>query len=257
MMNFDLTPPLSVTIAPLVPRAGGVHEAVRRAAAAGFRAVQLSAAQKGLRPRELDHGARRDVLAMLGRSGVMLSGLDLMIPHRDWLDPRKVDQAASAALAAVELAADLGRVPLSLTLPAESMPADVMRELMVAADGHSVPLAVHAEHDLEALKKLLAAHDTPMLGSAIDPAALLAEKLDPVTIVAQLADRLRVARLDDFARVSVATMGGRCIVGAGELDVEAYRATLSLARGLRAVVVELRDLPDPFAAMAEAEQAWK
>jgi sugar phosphate isomerase/epimerase len=254
---LDLTPPLSVSIAPLTEASGGdVKHAVTRAAAAGMRAVQLSAAQPGMRPRELGHTARRDVLSMLGRSGLMLSGVDLMIPHRDWADASKLDRAATAALAAIELAADLGRVPVSLTLPVESMPADVMRELLIAADGRGVALGIHAEHDLEALKKFLTAHETPLLGAALDPAALLAEGLEPEAVVGRFADRLKVARLDDFARTSVATTGGRCAVGEGELDVDAYRATLSLARGLRAVVIELRDVRDPLAALAAAREAW-
>jgi hypothetical protein len=42
----------------------------------GFRSVQLSAAQPGLRPRELDRSGRRDLLARLSRLQMPAAGLE-------------------------------------------------------------------------------------------------------------------------------------------------------------------------------------
>jgi len=257
-MMLELTPSLSVTIEPLTRAAGGdARRAVARAAELGYRAVQLSAAQRGMRPRELDRRARRDVGAMLGRAGVMLSGLDLMIPHDDWLDAASQDRAVAAALGAIELAADLGRVPLAMTLPIERLAEDVSQQLVTAADGRGVMLAVHAEHDLGALRQWLGRHDHPQVRMALDPAALLAEGGDPAEAVTQHAAALGLARLDDHVRTSAATLGGRCALGAGRLDVLEYRAALATAERLRGLVVELRGLADPLAGAQRAMAVWE
>lgn len=256
---IEMTPGLSVTVGPLVARGGDVRRAVEHVRDAGLHSVQLSAATKGLRPRELDRRARRDVLAMLARQGVMLSGLDLMIPHKDWLRSETQDRAVAAAVGAIELAGDLGRVPLSITLPVDRLSEELKRELLAAADGHGVTLAVHAEHDVNALTAWLEAEDQPVLGAAVDPAVLLARGEDPSAVTAQLGRRVRVARLDDFVDVSggggVST-GGRCPLGEGDLDVTGYKAALAVCTKLRAVVLELRDLRDPVAAMHQAARVW-
>jgi sugar phosphate isomerase/epimerase len=255
---LDWTPPLSVTLAPLVrPGGTGVRRAIERVASMGFRSVQLSAAQQGLRPRELSRRARQDVLATLSRNGLMLGGLDLMIPHRDWLEPATQDRATAAALAALDLAADLGQVPLCMTLPVERLGDDIAEALLTAADARGVLLTVHAEHDLDALADWLSRHDQPKLGAGLDPAALLAEGHDPSDVVVRFAEPLRVARVDDHATTSVASAGGRCAVGGGDLDVLAYRAALSTCRSLRGIVMELRGLSDPVAALQAGARVWE
>ena len=143
---LDLGPPLSVTLAPLVPHCGGsVQRAAELVGKSGVRAVQLSAAQKDLRPRELDGRGRKDVLGLLARSGLMLGGIDLMIPHKDFLRGDTQDRAADAVIGAIGLAGDLGRVPLSVSLPVEKLGDDIAQAMLTAADAHGVMLAVHAE----------------------------------------------------------------------------------------------------------------
>lgn len=254
---LELGPALSVTVSPLTKQAGGdVRRAIERAGKLGMRFVQLSAAQQGLRPRELDRRARKDVLALLARNGLALGGLDLMIPHRDWLAAATQDRAFEAMLGTLELAYDLGKVPVTTTLPVEKMDDAMVRELLTAADARGVAIAVHAEHDLNALHNWLKQHDQPMLGAAIDPAALLSQDIDPAEAITRFAERLLVARLDDHTATSVASAGGRCLVGEGSLDVLGYRAALSICRRLRSIIIELRDLPDPAAAARTAVQAW-
>lgn len=254
---LDLTAPLAPTLSPLLPAAGGsVAEAVRRLGRGGWRAVQLSAAQPGLRPRELDRRGRRDVLSLLGREGVMLAGLDLMIPRRDWLTDDRIDRAVTAATAAIELAADLGRVPLSLPLPVAEL-ADEVKEAMVhAADGRGVALAIHAEDQLETLVAWIDAEDQPSLRAGLDAAAALAVKLDPAEAASRLGSRLAVARLDDYAPPEVMAGSGRCLLGEGELDPAAYQAAVMTAGAVRSVVVELRDLGDPGAGLEAAADHW-
>lgn len=254
---IQLTPDMSVTLSPLLAKAGTVQRAVEGLVRLGVRAVQLSAACKGIRPRELDRQGRRDLLALLARNGLMLGGLDLMIPHKDYLQGSTQDRAVGSVLAAIELAADLGRVPLSLSLPITKLPADVASALVQAADGRGVMLAIHAENELDAFEPWLKTHDTPLVCAAVDPAALLAQGREPAAVAMRLADRLGVARLDDYVETSVASAGGRCTLGRGELDLTAYRAALATARKLRGLVLELRDVQDPEAALATAVQAWE
>ncbi len=254
---LELSPTLSVTLAPLVGLCGGsVPLALERVAQAGVRCVQVSAATKGLRPQDLDTQGRREVLALLARRGLALGGLDLMIPHKDFLDSSRQDRAVAAVLQAITLAGDWGRVPLCVSLPVEELPHEITQALLAKADGTGVTLAVHAEHDIAALLTWLRKHDQPVLRAAMDPAALIAAGHDPADVAMKLADFLAVARLDDFARTSITATGGRCPVGGGELDLLRYRAALAAARRLRAIVIELRDLSEPFQGIPTALHHW-
>lgn len=255
----DLT--LAPTIGPLLPSGGGtVRGALDKLSAAEFHSVQLSAAIPGIRPRDLDKRARRDLIAMLTRQSFRLAGLDLFIPRAHFLDTAQVDRAAGAVVAAIELAADLGRVPLSVALPMVGLSDDVKHALVQAADGHGVCLAVHAEDQSKELLDWLAAVDLPALGAAIDPAVMLAAGADPVALAQRLGPRLRVARLSDAVSgsdLASETGSSRCVLGKGELDVIPYRVALDLAQGrLGPVVLELRGLPQPISAAAEANRQW-
>ena len=116
--NLTLAP----TIRPVVKQTDGtVRMALERLSAAGFQSVQLDATMAGLRPRDLDIRARKDLLGLLGRRSLTLAGVDLFIPRRHFMEPENLDRALSAALAGIELAADLGRVPVSLSLPVKGM----------------------------------------------------------------------------------------------------------------------------------------
>jgi sugar phosphate isomerase/epimerase len=233
-----------------------VKRAVERLRGGECRMAQLSAALPGLRPRELDQRARRDVLGLLSRNGLALSGLDLMIPHRDWSDVSTQQRAIDAVGSAVKLAGDFGRVPLSLSLPIAALTDAMRRELLTCADGCGVMLAIHAEGELDALLAWLDAEDQPMLKAAVDPAALLAGGEGPADAVIRLAKHLRVARLDDFSRTSLTAAGGRCPLGEGDLNLLNYRAALSTITKLQSLLIELRDLPDPVSALQTALDVW-
>lgn len=248
---------LALTVTPIVRQTGGtVREALRRIAKLGFEEVQLDAALAGIRPRELDQRARKDLRAMLGRHSLRCGGLDLFIPRKDWRDAGQIDRAMSAALAAIQLAADLGRAPLSLPLPVADLADDTKQTLVEAADGHDVTLAIHAEDQLDALLAWVTAVDLPVLGAAIDPAPLLGRDEDPARTVARLGARLAVARVTDGQRPT-GDEWQRCIVGEGDLDVGSYRLAVDLAQQRRAVVLDVRGLSDPVAAAAAGRRAWK
>jgi len=244
---------LAPGVEPLVRISGGsVRSAVERLSRLGFSAVQLDATLSGLRPRELGRRARQDLLALLRRLGPRPGGLDLFIPRTHFLDPQHVDRAMAATTAGIELAADLGRLPLSIVLPVKDIAEDARSALVQSADDHGIRLGIHAEDHVDALLSWIQEVDLPALGAAIDPAAVLGRAEDPVRVCHRLGPRLVAARLCDFAD------GLRCHVGDGELDVMQYRIALDLAAGQRAgpIVLDLRGLKDPDQAARVAAKAW-
>ena len=242
--GLDPQLPLAVTLGPLgeEPRV-----AWERIAAMGFRYVQLSATQSGLRPRELGRSARRDLLVRMRRLQMRISGLDLWIPPDHFLDPAHVDRAVDAVGATLQLAGDLGRCPVSLELP---RPVDdetlkpVIETIAEQALRVGVQLADHAGPD--------AASD--QLGVGIDPAAHLSRNEDPALAVTNTADRLVSVRLCDLL-----TSGMRGPIGetqGARLDVLSYRVALSVCGYDRPVVVDARQWSQPWPGLAQTAQTW-
>ncbi len=239
---------LAVTIAALEmePR-----RAFDRLGEMGFRWVQLSATMAGMRPRELDRSARRDLKATLRRKEMGLAGIDIWIPQGHFVDSANVDRAAAAALDAIGLAADLGRCPVSLTLPGveegeKGEGVETVIGALVEQAGHvGVELADHA------VGGVLRAG----VGVGIDPAAYLAVNDDPAAAVAKAGEKLAAARLCDLL-----VSGMRGPIGdaqEGMLDVMAYRVALSLAAGLRAVVVDARQWFSPWEGLEQTAAVWE
>jgi sugar phosphate isomerase/epimerase len=245
---------LAPTTTPLVAQGDGtLRTALERVAAAGFEAVQLDATLAGLRPRDLSARARKDLVALLGRRGLRLAGLDLFLPRKHYIQPDHIDRAMAATLAAIELAADLGRAALSVAVPVAELAEDLRSALVEAADGRGVMLAVQGEGQWQALADWIDGIDLHALKAAIDPATLLAQQQDPVAIVHEHAKRIGVARLSDQSTAQAA----RSPVGQGDLDLPAYRIALDLATARRGpVVLDVRGLSHAFAAAAAAQQAW-
>lgn len=261
----DLT--LAPTIKPVVKQTDGtLRTAVDRLVKLGFRSIQLDATLPGIRPRDLNERARKDLAALFTRAGAGISGLDFFIPTRHFVDADQLDRAVSAATSAIALAADLGRVPVSIALPVGSMSEEIGRAMIEAADGRGVRLAVHAEPQIDKLLAWVNRVDVPALGVALDPAASLAHGQNPVDVVSRLGKRLAVARLCDISGAdsdqthdgdSVAAAGIRCEVGDGDLDVVAYRIALDLAAGrCGPVVLDVRGMENPLNAAAKAAKIW-
>ena len=234
---------LAPTLAPLGDRP---RVALERLAAAGFSRVQLSAAQPGLRPRELDRSARRDLLATLRRLGLGAVGLDLWLPVAHWHDPAQSDRAMDALVVAIRLAGDLGRLPLSVSLAstpddgADSTPTAIAREAErygIAIADHAVPPVVH-----------------PGLGVGIDPASWLGAGRDPVAAVGAHAASLVSVRLGDLLPGGLRAPLG---TGAGGLDLSGYRRALQAASFRGPLVVDVRGWTDPWTGLAQTVQAWR
>ena len=245
----------------MVQQAGGtVQAALRRMAEVGIPAVQLDATLSGIRPRELSPRTRKDLAALIQRQGLRLAGLDLFIPRSHYLESDRQDRAINAALAAIELAADLGRVPLSLRLPVGQMERALLGVLVEAADGHGTVLTVHAEDQVEDLLTWLDEVDHSLVGAALDPTVPLAASSDPSVVAQQIASRLIVARIGDLVApgsADAAAASARCPIGEGDLDVMAYRVSVDLAsRRCGPVVLDLRGLIDPIGASQIGSKAW-
>lgn len=218
-----------------------------------FRFVQLSASQPGLKPRDLDHSARRDLVSTLRRCEIEIAGVDLWIPVEHFSDPSHVDRAVNAAVDAVIFAADLGRVPISLTLPSDTesqnAPANEATAAVIAAcERYGVPLADHAVPPSKRPR-----HD--LLGIGIDPVAWLASSggFDAAQITSSMPRSILSARLGDLSRTGsrqpLAQPGGR-------LNLQEYRIALSAAGYGCPVVLDARQWNNPWQAVQVARQAW-
>jgi sugar phosphate isomerase/epimerase len=264
---------LELVLAPtLQPLGGEARDDLARIASMGFRAVQLSATQSGMRPRELDASARRGLRAALRRLELAPSGIDLWIPPEHFTDSEHIERAIDAVRSAVELAADLGRVPVSLTLPHSRDPATggdasnsrtpAEHEASTSLDDAVAAIASHAER----FGVELADHAIPnsshlghdrALGWGIDPAAWLARGENPARIVTQShrTDHLVSARLADMLH-----SGMRGPPGEGpdhRLDTLAYRVALSVAGYRRPVVLDARQWPDVMGGLRESASHWR
>jgi len=250
--NLQLAP----TATPVVKfRSGTLRAAVTSLRKLGFQHVQLDATLPGTRPRELSDRARKDLVAMLMRQEVMLAGFDFFIPQRHFHESKHVDRAMAAATSAIALAADCGRVPLSIALPVSKMTDDARKALVDCADGHGVALAIHAETDADALAEWRQTNDIHALGAGLDAAVLLSLGRDVAAAIAEAAPMLHAARLSDLT--SADASGQRCAVGEGELDVVGTRIALDLATHRAGpVVFDLRNLSHPLNAAAAGHKAW-
>jgi len=254
--NLMLAPPLAVTLAPLVAAATHDGDEMRSAmdciAGLGFRFVQLSATHPGLRPRDLDQSARRDLLATLRRRELTISGVDVWIPPRHFLEAEHADRAVAAIHQAIELAADLGRCPVSFTLP-HSMNDDhagalkLLAEAVSAqADRFGVRLADHGVR--------LVQREGTLIEVGIDPAAWIGQGDDPVKAVLANSTRLASARLCDLL-----TSGLRGPIGdpqERQLDVQGYKVALSVAGYTQPLIVDTRSWRDGWQGLEQTRRAW-
>lgn len=244
-------PPLSAALASMRsgPGPADPRALIEAAAAAGFRWATLDGAAPGLRPRELDRSARRDLAALLRRLELGFAGIDLWIPSAHFADPSLSDRAVSAAIESLELAADIaalngGHGVLSLVLPRELSPT-ARESLLTHADSRGVRIADHAWPPAEQ-------PHSDWLGVGIDPAALLLAGEHPAKTVARLGERIVVARVSDASDISRVEPGR----GQGRLDDLAYAVALAAAKYDRPVPLDLRAVPDPLSAAARVARWW-
>ncbi len=244
--------PLSVSLAgldpsPGLPWSGGARAPIRWASGLGAGRVRLDGSAPGLRARELDRGARRDLAGLLRRSELVLSGIDLWIPEAHFCDPARVDRAAGACITTIGLASELAGLSLegspvsvSIQLPQDPAPG-VVGAIEQAAASAGV---VVADHGTGACER------TGSIGAGLDPASVLMGGDEP----SELALKASIVS----ARLSDSDSAGRCPVGGrGRLDVRAYAGALSVGGYAGDVVIDLRGLVAQDENARQAMDVWK
>ncbi len=271
-------PAMSVAMAGLDPAAIGLGELpaggqrVREvigwvARCGGVRGLQIDATAPGIRPRELDRSARRDLAALLRRGELECSGVDVFIPPEHFQKSETVDRAVSSVLAAIDLAADISTLAagavvtrmrsdlacVCLALPGPQPGADAdagIRSIRQTISDRAARSGVRVADFCWPIPETPATLGDAM-GIGIDPAQVLLVGADPVQVAARFASRLVDARLSDVQR---AGSGVRHVPGApgGRLDVLSYLVTLMTVGYARMITIDPRGLGSPKSAIMSA-----
>ncbi|USN99591.1 MAG: hypothetical protein H6810_02695 [Phycisphaeraceae bacterium] len=245
-----MTPSLSIAGLHAVegPWSAGPREAIDWAASLGFSSVHLDAAAPGLRARDLDRSARRDLAATLRRNDLGFTGLDLWIPAEHYAEPATADRAAGALLGAIELASELnalcggGLAVISTMLPEEA-PESLTHAIAAKADQAGV-----AVEDFTPRETPTGLADTIRPG--FDTAREIMRGGKPNKAFSRVASSLATLRLND------ADDTGRKALGKGRVEVAMIRALHETLAASTPVVTDLRGLADPAAGARAALDAW-
>ncbi len=207
-------------------------------ASLNYRSIQLDAARAGIRPRQLDRSARRDLAALLSRLELSLAGVDLLIPPTHFQDSETVDRAMAATLEAIHFTAELATLAAAAPILTLELPQDAPQTidpLTDAAAQQGVTLA-NIAHPPTAPEDTRSA-----ITAAIDPAAILASGqagVDPAQAVLTCPVPIASARLSDLAST------GRVAPGAGRLDILAYTVALTTRNYAGPLITDLRNVPN-------------
>ncbi len=245
--------PLSLSLAGLQddgPGVSGPRERIAWARKLGFTAIQLDLTAPGMRPRQLDRSARRDLAALLNRSQLTLSGFDLWIPPTHFTSPAHQDRAVQAVQQALDLAADLTARPstnpmtISLSLPS---PCDdqILRALGSLAQHQGIVLADHAWSMRDELIE--------GIEPGIDPALILIKGDDPIKTLFAFDNPPASARLSDACDSGRITLDDQ----QAQLDLQLYAATLTTISYTRPVVLDVRMVSNPAHAAKVGLTAWQ
>lgn len=201
--------------------------------------IHLDAMMAGLRPRELDRSARRDLASILKRAGVRATGIDLYLPPAHLAEESHVDRAVGAITSAIELISELDSLGameskvLCLSLPPKPL-ANALQAIANSAFERSVTVADFSQPSFP---------DVPAsIARGVDCAQVVAAGQDPAALIAKGAAALRLCDWDGTKRVPV---------GKGRLDVRSVVASASIAAATSPIVIDLRGLDRP------SGQAWE
>ena len=242
---------IAATVEPFGP---DIRRTLARFAELGIPAAQLSATQPGLRPRDLDRPARRDLAATLRRLDLRPAGLDLWIPPEHYGSATHADRAIEAARAAIELARELDRIPISLQWPHEGDAATAFTasgrdQLLEAAADHRVRLIDH--HPAAASS----ATTSDLDDVGLDPPLHLARGDDPVNAAEQAASRLAAVRLCTLN--SNAVRGPLHGGSMDRFDLERLREFLRDIEFTGGLIIDARQWTDPWTGLTLTRNAWE
>ncbi len=209
------------------------------------RGVALDAGRPDLRARDLGRSARRDIGAMLRRTELELTGIDLWIPPEHFVEPEKSQRAMETLFQTLGLAMELARLaggrsrPLvSVNLP-RSLPESQRVAIAAHADKHGSIVADHTpDEENEPSGRLVV---------GVDPASCLIAGVKPDGRV-HGAGALRLTDANSMGRCPVGGEGSR-------LDLAAY-AGACIVSGQRWIIADARGVPDGARAVSAAIAAW-
>lgn len=213
------------------------------------RCVALDASRPDLRARELGRSARRDVGAMLRRTELELSGIDLWIPAEHYVDADKSERAMETLQQTVVLATELARLAggrsrpmVSVTLPGTLSQTDRV-SINHLGERHGALIGDHSPDAPESLGS-----DIAGLVVAVDPASCLMGGVTPEQRV----------HASGALRLTDANTNGRCVVGSpgGRLDLTAYAAAC-LTSGQRWIITDAWGIENAQQAIETSVEVWR
>jgi sugar phosphate isomerase/epimerase len=168
---------------------GDLRSMLDRLRTLGVRAVQLDAAAPELDPTMLSASGRRDVLASLRRRELLAAGLDCPVRVTSLADPGTSDAAIARVIDVIRLAADLGRLGVSVRLPAVSDqepggPRAAAAPAAVPPAGGGLIIAAAGDADLHAAVAALAPAAAAPTGRR-EAAGVDASVIDALTAAAE------------------------------------------------------------------------
>lgn len=224
-----------------------LRAALAWASAAGFAAVQLSVVDSELKPREMGGSARRDLAATLARLELRCSGIDMFLPAAHLADPVLVTRAVDAVVAALDFAAELGRVPLTVPIEGD-VPQEVVAELSAAAERAGSALLVPVV-SIDATRGL-----APPRYASLDCASVLAAAGVPAELALRLGPGLGGVRVVDLLRSGL--RGPILEPRESRLDALALRASLDAVGFSGIPVADARQWSRPGSGLRSTLARW-
>lgn len=221
----------------------------------GIRATAFSATDPLTRPRDLDRSARRDLVAIMSRLELRCACVDCFLPTAHFLDAAQVDRATAAAIDAIEFAAEIatlegriggGTVVLSVPTTKDKLAQDALDAISATAQHQGVHVAVPTCDASLVFQPFLV---------ALDPAQILANNQDPLTIALASSRRIGAVRIVDLLR-----SGSRGPIGEpqeAQLDCRGFASGCRAAGFEGEFVVDLRQWHDPRGGLLATLSRWQ
>ncbi|MDA0803689.1 MAG: hypothetical protein O2819_08065 [Planctomycetota bacterium] len=239
---------LAVTLAPLGADAA---ESIRWCAQAGFEFIQWSATHPGAQAADMDGSSRRGVRSALVSAGVAASGVDFVPFPESWERADQVDRLHAAFLATIELSVALGRLPVTIDLPARDLHGVAMACLQ-EADRTGVPCLRLVPPQAVPDWATASAH---VLGACLETGRALAGGLDPLSLLTACSPEVAHIRL-----VDVDSAGRRGVPGAlpgGRLDWRACTLAARLSASRTLLLLDAAGCADPRADLVAGVRAMR
>jgi len=216
-----------------------IKQALRRAGALGFRAVDIGATAGAVSPRSLSQSGRKHLLRYVGDLGLRVAGLRGPVSGASYADGAAGERRLDTMRSIIAMAGDL-RVPVvstaigGQTQDSEDEQASHIREALrqIASDADRCGVNVAIETvgiETESLHRMLADLNCPWVGAACDSGAMLMRGEDPHRVADHLAGRIKIVRARDAIAGTPAASGRETAWGEGHLDVPAFLAALQEA----------------------------